>query len=101
MSNKQIITDKTGREIMAGDTLKFYHFTAALRREKHYMYKYVKEQVAADNGEERLIILHLSGDLTSSFTVAIRGQRLNDCEIVQGYAGVKAGQSFKDRPITK
>jgi hypothetical protein len=33
--------DKTGREIMVGDVLKVYHFTAALRRKKHYMYKHV------------------------------------------------------------
>ena len=31
--------DKTGREIVRGDLVKVYHFTAALRRKRHYMYK--------------------------------------------------------------
>lgn len=33
------IYDKTGRQIMRGDVVKVYHFTAARRRKRHYMYK--------------------------------------------------------------
>lgn len=33
------VYDKTGREIIKGDVVKVYHFTAALRRKRHYMYK--------------------------------------------------------------
>lgn len=31
--------DKQGIPIHVGDVVKVYHFTAALRRKKHYMYK--------------------------------------------------------------
>lgn len=32
--------DKRGIPIERGDVLKVYHFTAALRRKRHYMYKH-------------------------------------------------------------
>jgi predicted transcriptional regulator len=39
MAREETVHDKTGREIMRGDVVKVYHFTAALRRERHYMFK--------------------------------------------------------------
>jgi len=96
--DKQILTDKKGREIMVGDMLKVYHFTAALRREKHYMYKYVNERITVVNGQERFKILHLNGETISFYVETIDGRKLKHVEIVQGYAGVKPGHDFSDRP---
>jgi len=33
--------DKNLRPLRVGDVLKVYHYTAALRRKKHYMYKHI------------------------------------------------------------
>jgi hypothetical protein len=96
-----VLLDKTGREIHVGDTLKVFHFTARLRRKKHYMYKYVKERITATNGEERFIILHLCGDLEGYYVESINGRKLEDVEIVQGFGGVRRNCCFSDRPILK
>ncbi|MGM4936262.1 hypothetical protein [Rhizobium sp. 768_B6_N1_8] len=81
-SDKAAIYDKTGRAIAVGDVLKVYHFTAALRRKKHYMYKQV---VANDNFRDgtpvlRVSHLDLSGD---GYTLICDGSHLADYEIVQ------------------
>lgn len=47
--------DQKGKVIQELDLLRVFHFTAALRRKKHYMYK----QVAIKDG--RLFALHLNG----------------------------------------
>lgn len=73
--------DKTGRAIAVGDVLKVYHFTAALRRKKHYMYKQV---VANDNfrdGTPYLKVSHL--DLTDdTYVIFCDDERLPGYEIV-------------------
>lgn len=74
--------DKTGREIMVGDVLKVYHFTAALRRKKHFMYKQVIGQRASRSGTPMLDVSHL--DMTGDYYVLVcDGTRLPDHEIVQ------------------
>ena len=77
-------TDKNGREIMPGDTLKIYHFTGA-RRKRHYLYKFVK-QILPNNRKEKayLDIMHL--DLSGgSYLMPLDGKLHADIEIVQGY----------------
>lgn len=56
--------DKFGRKIIVGDVLKVYHFTAALRRKRHYMYKQVVDRRRLPKGLEVLVINHL--DLNDS-----------------------------------
>jgi len=51
---KQIF-DMKGKEIKEFDLLKTFHFTAAVRREKHYLYHWVKIK----NGE--LVAFFLDG----------------------------------------
>jgi hypothetical protein len=95
---RKMLLDKTGREIFVGDVLQIFHFTAALRREKHYMYKYVAERITTVSGKERFKILHMEKKLTSFYVEAINGRQLMGVEIVQGYGGVPKGRCFKDRP---
>jgi len=107
------VHDKTGREIMVGDVLKVFHFTAAVRRKKHYMYKQV---VAYDNfrdGTPYLKVSHL--DMADDgYTLICDGKHLPDYEIVQS-VGVERedeympiatariawaiGASTKDEPV--
>jgi len=91
------LLDETGRQICVGDVLKIYHFTARLRREKRYMYKYVSERITAGNGEFfKIMHLNENGDY---YFEAINGRKLNGTEIVQGYGGVFRGQCYKDRVV--
>lgn len=74
--------DKTGRKIMVGDVLKVYHFTAALRRKKHFMYKQVAIADRFKDGTPIFRVVHL--DLTDDFyTLICDGSHLADYEIVQ------------------
>lgn len=82
-------SDKNDRPIMVGDTLKVFHFTAALRRKRHYMYKHVL-RVEAD----RLVLSHLNLEERGSYSISMDGKKLRDYEIVQGYHG---GISFEGR----
>jgi len=76
------IYDKTGRAIAVGDVLKVYHFTAALRRKKHYMYKQVAIADRFRDGTPIFRVHHL--DLTDDFyTLICDGSHLADYEIVQ------------------
>lgn len=73
--------DKTGREIMVGDVLKVYHFTAAVRRKKHYMYKQVVGRDEFSDGTPYLKVSHL--DLTDdTYTIFCDDEMLSDYEIV-------------------
>jgi len=73
--------DKNGREIMVGDVLKVYHFTAALRRKKHYMYKQVVARAEYSDGTPYLKVSHL--DLTDdTYVIFCDDERLPDYEIV-------------------
>ena len=87
-------TDKNGREIMPGDTLKIYHFTGA-RRKRYYMYKYV---IGIANGvsDKFYTISHL--DLAGAhYTMLNDDKRHDDIEIVQGYSadGVQFDQRVR------
>jgi hypothetical protein len=84
--------DKTGREIMVGDVLKVYHFTAALRRKKHFMYKQVVGQRKFRDGTDVLDVSHL--DLTPDvYCEVCDGRTLHDYEIIQS-----PDCKFEDRP---
>jgi len=57
----KIVKDKKGVNIKEFDVLKIYHYTAALRRKKCYMYKWVQIK----NGE--LYAVHLSSNNNDGF----------------------------------
>lgn len=88
--------DRHGREIIVGDVLKVYHFTAALRRKKHYMYKQVVgTQMLGGHGgatkTEYFNMSHLTLDADNGYHLGLREGVLLDYEIVQGY-------DFENRP---
>ena len=84
-------TDKNGREIMVGDTLKIFHFIGP-RLKKYYMYKFVKRTV----NDRLLEISHLDiGEKT--YLLELDGNQHDNIEIVQGYGD--NGTHFEDRPI--
>lgn len=78
---------------MPGDTLKVYHFTAALRREKHYMYKYVTRTHPSGLA---LDVSHLDQS-SQGYNIRLDGKVHHDTEIVQGYGGVPLGRDFRNR----
>nr|WP_081274468.1 hypothetical protein [Rhizobium leguminosarum]OAP95125.1 hypothetical protein A4U53_18055 [Rhizobium leguminosarum] len=81
-SDKAAVYDKTGRAIVVGDVLKVYHFTAALRRKKHFMYKQVAIADKFRDGTPIFRLTHL--DLTDDFyTLICDGSHLPAYEIVQ------------------
>lgn len=82
-------TDKNGREIMVGDTLKIFHFIGP-RLKKYYMYKFVKRIISGRFFE----ISHLDLKQTSC-RMEIDGKQHNDIEIVQGYGA--DGEPFDQR----
>jgi hypothetical protein len=88
--------DRTGREIMPGDTLKVFHFTGP-RHKRYFMFKYVEslEARASWVGKDALVISHLN---TAKETyLKIRDNSVwEDCEIVQGYGN--DGLCFDERP---
>lgn len=74
--------DKHGREIMIGDVLKVFHFTAALRRKKHFMYKHVVGFRVFRDGSTGINVSHL--DLKDDcYVIVCDGSHLSDHEIVQ------------------
>jgi len=87
-------TDKNGREIMVGDTLKVYHFTGA-RRKKYFMYKFVEEVLPGRTcGSFKISHLDLKG---GSYRMLNDGKQHKEIEIVQGFG--TDGVTFEDRPI--
>jgi len=86
------LRDKTGREIEAGDILKVYHFTAALRRKKHFMYKQAIGVVSLGLREPKdfLKISHLDMDDADYYHQILDGRTLTDYEIIQGRGDVEA-----------
>ena len=94
------ILDRTGREILPGDTLKIFHFVGA-RRKRFFMYKYVEsveKYPSWRDGLDALRISHL--DLTGETCLKLRdGKRWLDCEIVQGYG--RDSTPFDKRPKRK
>ena len=90
-----MVYDKTGREIMVGDVLKVYHFTAALRRKKHFMYKQVVGTRRFRDGTPALEISHL--DLSNeNYVLVCDGSLLADYEIIQSI-----DYKHEDRPKVK
>lgn len=76
--------DKKGRPIMPGDLLKIFHFVAAVRRQKKYMYKLVKEIHKTSLGAELIVIEHLSKE--KDFFVKVKNNTIwEECEIIQGW----------------
>lgn len=76
------VYDQNGREIKVGDILKIYHFTAAVRRKKHYIYRQVMIADKFRDGTDIFRVGYL--DLTDDFyTLICDGSRLPDYEIVQ------------------
>jgi len=81
--------DIYGREIMVGDLLKIFHYIG-VRRQKHYMYKYV---LSVDTKRITLLHLNVAGDYCNMLN---DGEKHYDIEIVQGYGA--DGVCFSDRP---
>ncbi len=97
-TGSDFLLDKHGREIHVGDVLKVFHFIAASRREKRYMYKHViaRETLGTKNLVPALKLSHLNLAENGYYRELLDGRQLNDCEIVQGYG--RDGTHFKDRP---
>lgn len=75
--------DKKGYPFHIGDVLKVFHYIAALRREKRYMYKQVHGMKRIGKDSWVFIIKHLtSGD--KPYYLSADGRRMMDYEIVQG-----------------
>lgn len=81
------IYDEQGVPMRVGDVVKVYHFTAALRRKKHYMYKQVVRSWAFRDGTPALDLSHL--DMTGeTYTLhASDGGLMAGHEIVQSANG--------------
>lgn len=92
----KIPRDKTGREILVGDTIKLFHFIGA-RRKKHYMYKYVSEIVKL-GGSDFYKVMHLNPK-GEYFHIPLNCAFHSDIEIVQGYD--EKGISFDERERVK
>ena len=88
---KHEIYDKNGYPIRAGDVLKIFHFVAALRREKKYMYKLVDKRI---NNTNFFVIRHLS--FRGNYYLFIDDSIKNEIEIVQG-----RDSDFRDRQRLK
>jgi hypothetical protein len=79
--------DKKGVEIKEFAVIKIYHFTAALRRKKHYMYKWVRKN---PNDPRYLVAYHLDSDKPNNYfnLSALSNGVDNIChsvEVVQSY----------------
>ena len=93
---KDSLYDKNKIPILPGDTLKVFHYIAARRREKRYMYKFAQKVEPRSSSPPLLKIGHL--DCTSGYYWQIMdGRVLPDYEIVQGYDGVESGYDYRDR----
>ena len=84
---------------MVGDVLKVFHFIAAVRREKRYMYKFVRGSESHPHGV-MLQVGHLDGT-DGYYWLKCDGRVMSDVEIVQGSAGMKDGDDYRDRPRLK
>jgi len=89
----ECIYDKNSREIMIGDVVKVYHFTSALRRKRHYMYKQAVRIREWDSGYKCMFFSHLSMNEDDGYYQELNGRILTDYEIVQS-----VDAAFEDRP---
>jgi len=86
--------DKNRRPFRVGDVLKVYHYTAAQRREKVYMYKQIVGLRALGGAKlkdgstipmtDYFDVSHLKLDEDRNYTIGMNEGQLNDYEIVQG-----------------
>ena len=87
------VYDKNGIPILPGDTLKIYHYTDPRRRERRYMYKYVKGYSPSGVALE---VLHLQ-PTGGSYWIMRDETTKADVEIVQGFEGVRDGLDYRSR----
>jgi len=85
--------DKHGRAFAIGDVVKVYHYTAALRRKRCYMYKQVTGQRVWPLGHSGLYFSHLNMQPDGGYYIMLDGRRYDDYEIVQSIDA-----KFEDRP---
>lgn len=102
---KSPITDKNGREIKAGDLLKVFHFIAARRRQRIYMYKLVMEvdnDLKLTKGGEYLYAVDISDAYRFGFDRAHKCclSVIIECEIING-SKEGVGDLFWERPRLK
>lgn len=77
--------DKHGREFRVGDVLKVYHFTAAVRREKRYIYKQITgTRKLGKIPTEYFDVSHLNLCTDDNYTIGMNEGVLDNYEIVQG-----------------
>lgn len=88
-----VIYDKTGREIVLGDIVKVYHFTAALRRKRHYMYKQALNIREWPSGARAIFFSHQTMKENDGYYQMLDGRVLDRYEIVQSIDA-----RFEDRP---
>lgn len=90
------IYDKHGIPIQPGDTVKIFHYVAAIRREKRFMYKLA---MLVEKPRDKISLMKFNHlDLTNGYYWEIMdGKVLPTYEIVQGYGGVPKGCDFRDR----
>lgn len=94
--------DKNGYPICPGDVLKVFHFVAALRRERRYMYKLVIERDGYLYGVSPGEIVKKGLERAHSYRLKWNAEtdRLDDTEIVEGY-GPGDIVCHRDRPRKK
>lgn len=97
MKQSFAIYDKNGIPILPGDTIKIYAYTAALRREKVYYYKYVEAIEKRESGKTPMLRINHLSQVEHKYYMLMTGEIDDRVEIVQGYAGVPLGQTFKNR----
>lgn len=86
--------DKNRRPLMVGDVLKVYHYTAAQRREKVYMYKQIVGLRALGGAKlkdgstvpmiDYFEVSHLDLGEDGNYHIGMNEGRLDDYEIIQG-----------------
>lgn len=77
-----MLYDKNGIPFKVGDVVKVFHFTAALRRKRYYMYKQIVGIRTWDNGFQAMEFSHL--DMTNYvYYIGMDKGLLLDYEIIQ------------------
>lgn len=90
------LLDKNGRKIIPGDTLKVFHFIAARRRERCYMYKWVESVVELGQNKQPFLQISHLGLKPDHYYERLDGRKLDSVEIVQGYG--TNHDCWRDRP---
>ena len=90
------VYDKNRIPIHVGDVLKIFHFIGP-RRKKYYMYKHVISEETVGNGTLFFKLSHSNLDPRGWVNWRAKDQVEETFEIVQGYAGVRMGQSYENR----